>query len=95
MTLRHYKLEVADETVLNIDIETMMRIIDNVDPMTEMRRALALKAGRVRKSETGTKCEKSPLDRAGTVIAEKVAFPWGSACCGRSRLAGGGPIRSR
>lgn len=95
MTLRHYEQEVADETVLNIDIENMMPMIDGVDQMTKMRRALALKACRASKTETGAMCEKPPLDGAGNVIAETVGFPEGSACCAQSRLPGRGRSRSR
>ena len=42
VALDYYKFEVAGETVHEIDIENMVRIIDGVDQMQEMRQALGL-----------------------------------------------------
>ena len=42
VALDYYKFEVAGETVHEIDIENMVRIIDGVDQMAEMRQALGL-----------------------------------------------------
>ena len=40
--LGYYKLEIAGETVHEIDVDNMVRIIDGVDQLAEMRRALGI-----------------------------------------------------
>lgn len=40
--LRYYKLEVGAETIHEIDVENMIRIIDGTDQLAELRSALAL-----------------------------------------------------
>ena len=42
VALRYYKLEIDGETIHEIDVENMVRIIDGVDQMAEMRAALGL-----------------------------------------------------
>ena len=42
VALRYYKLEVAGETVHEIDVENMKRIVDGVDQLAELRAALGL-----------------------------------------------------
>lgn len=42
VSLDYYKFEIAGSTVHEIDVENMVRIIDGVDQMAEMREALGL-----------------------------------------------------
>ena len=39
---RYYKLEIAGETIHEIDIENMVRIIDGTDQLAKMREALGI-----------------------------------------------------